>query len=444
MATKREQLEKLVHDMRGAADAMDAKSARGDEPTGEERTALVRMSKQASALKAAILAEARAAKDAQEAGETLEEAKGFLSSLGINPDTKAPDNARNAKGGGAPGSLSLGEQFAESAQFKSMMSRFPGGRIPDRATLAMDPVGFKALITGASATSGGAFVSSDRTGIYDVGAFFRPLGIRDVITNGRTSSDAVEYARMTGFTNNAAPVAEATSTATIGDGTGGTVTAAAGGLKPESTATFEKVTAAVKTIAHWTAATRRSLSDAGQLRTIIDEFLTQGLEEELEDQIVAGSGTGENFQGITGLSGVQTHAVGADTVLDAYLKAKTKVRTVARARATAYLLHPNDWQQMLLLKEEGATGGYYFGGPQADTQPRMWGLPVVESEALTEGTAFVGDFRKAVLWDREQASITVSTEHADFFTRNLVAILAEMRAAFGVLQPAAIVKITGV
>lgn len=441
MATKREQLEKLVHDLKAAADAMDAKAARGVEPTGAERAALVKMSKDATALKRAILADAQAEKEAQESGAALEDAKSFLHSLGINPDAKAPDNARHARPGGAPASKSLGEQFIESEQFKSMMSRFPGGRIPDRAALAMDPVGLKALITGAAATSGGALVSSDRTGLYDRGAFFRPLGIRDVITTGRTSSDSVEYARMTGFTNNAAPVAEATESGVI-DGV--EITAADGGLKPESTATFEKVTETVKTIAHWTAATRRSLSDAGQLRTIIDEFLRYGLEEELESQIVAGDGTGENFQGITGLSGVQTHAVGGDTVLDAYLKAKTKVRVVAKARATAFLLHPNDWQQMLLLKEEGATGGYYFGGPQMDTQPRMWGLPVVESEALTEGTAFVGDFRKAVLWDREQASVTISTEHADFFTRNLVAILAEMRAAFGVLQPAAIVKITGV
>lgn len=435
MATKREQLEKLVHDMKAAAAEMDAKVAAGDEPTGAERTALVKMSKDAAALKAAIVAEAQAAKDA---GEGLEDAKSFLASLGINPDGKAPDNARNAKGGGAPSGLSLGEQFIASEQFKSLMSRFPGGRIPDRATLAMDPVGFKALITGASATSGGALVFSDRTGLYDAGAIGRPLSIRDVITIGRTNSDTVEYARATGQTNAAAPVAEATTSAPIVD----PVTTVQGGLKPESTMAFEKVTATVKTIAHWTAATRRSLADGGQLRTIIDNFLRYGLEEELEDQIIAGAGTGENFQGITGLSGVQTHAKGGDSLLDAYRKAKTKVRLVGRAMATAYLMHPNDWQEVDLLQNN--EGGYYFGGPANPGVPRLWGLPVVESEACSEGTAFVGDFRTLVLWDREQAAITVSDSHADFFTRNLIAILAEMRAAFGALRPAAIVKITGI
>ena len=62
-------------------------------------------------------------------------------------------------------------------------------------------------------------------------------------------------------------------------------------------------------------------------------------------------------------------------------------------------------------------------------------------EAVTEGVGYVGDFRKCVLWDREQASIRTSDSHANFFIQNLVAILAEMRAAFGIVQPNALVEI---
>ena len=38
----------------------------------------------------------------------------------------------------------------------------------------------------------------------------------------------------------------------------------------------------------------------------------------------------------------------------------------------------------------------------------------------------------------------VSDQHSDFFTRNLLAILAEMRAAFGVLDPQAFCTVTAV
>jgi HK97 family phage major capsid protein len=422
--TKRERLEKLVADMQSAADAVDAKRAKNEEPSGEELAAIVKMSKEARSLKSEILAEAEAGKAAAE----LEDAKGFLATLGINPDAKPGDTTRGARPGGAPATKTIGEQFAESTQFKEFLGRYPDGRIPEKGRIHMDAVGLKTLITGVSATSGGALVWSDRTGLFDVGAFQRPITVLDVITKGTTGSDTVEYARMTGFTNAAAPVAEAVDVTT--------------GTKPESAMTFQKVSTTVKTLAHWVPVTRRAISDGGQLRTIIDNFLRYGLEEEVEDQIINGAGTGENFTGLANISGVQTHAKGADSLLDAYRKAKTKVRLGGRATPNAYLMHPNDWQDVDLLQNN--EGGYYFGGPANPGQPRLWGLPVVESEGCTEGTAYVGDFRTLVLWDREQASITMSDSHNDFFVKNLVAILAEMRAAFGALRPAAIVKITGI
>jgi hypothetical protein len=60
---------------------------------------------------------------------------------------------------------------------------------------------------------------------------------------------------------------------------------------------------------------------------------------------------------------------------------------------------------------------------------------------MTEGVAVVADWRLAVLWDRMRVSISVSNQHSDFFIRNLIAILAEMRAAFGVLRPAAFIEV---
>ena len=72
---------------------------------------------------------------------------------------------------------------------------------------------------------------------------------------------------------------------------------------------------------------------------------------------------------------------------------------------------------------------------------QLWGYPVVTSQTVTEGYALLGDWRKAILWDRERASIQVSDSHSDFFIRNLVAILAEMRAAFGVIRPTAFCQV---
>jgi HK97 family phage major capsid protein len=200
---------------------------------------------------------------------------------------------------------------------------------------------------------------------------------------------------------------------------------------------LEVVTETVKTIAHWIPATSRALQDAGQLRTLIDTFLRYGLEEELEDQILTGSGSGENFTGIMNTTGTSTQAYDTSLIITSR-KARTKVMTQGRARPTAWVMNPLDWEDFDLLKD--GEDRYYFGGPMAMGTPRLWGLPVVESEGMTEGFAIVADWRLAVLWDRMRVSISVSNQHSDFFIRNLVAILAEMRAAFGVLRPAAFVE----
>ena len=46
------------------------------------------------------------------------------------------------------------------------------------------------------------------------------------------------------------------------------------------------------------------------------------------------------------------------------------------------------------------------------------------------------------LWDREQTEVRVG-EPNDYFVKNLVAVLAEMRAAFAVVRPKVIEKATG-
>ena len=283
----------------------------------------------------------------------------------------------------------------------------------------------RGLITGASATSGGAFTVADDTGIFDVGTFERELTVVDLIRRGTTESDVVEYVRQTGFTNSAAVVAEADNVSPSDDT----------GRKPWSAFTFERIVETVATIAHGEAASLRALSDAGQLRAIIDGGLRYGLLEELEDQIVNGDASGDNFDGITHVTGTLAQIPAVD-IATTIRKAKTKVRFQGKARANAVLLNPLDWETLdLWMTFEGPGSNYRQAAQQ--TAPTIWGLTVVETEAVNEGEAIVGDFRYAMLWDREQTTVRATQGYEDFFMKNLVAILAEMRAAFGVLRPKA-------
>lgn len=330
---------------------------------------------------------------------------------------------------------SIGQRFVENPDYQSWLRTVaPTGLIPESAKgLHSPPLKFggmteldrlSALLTGVSDTSAGAFVTPQYyPGLTELGR--RPLTIREVITNLQTSSDLVSYVRVTTETNAAAAVPEATAAA------GGS------GVKPESALAFERVDTPVVTIAHWIPATKRALSDAAGLRGLIDSFLRYGLDEELEDQIVAGTG-GDGFTGILETAGTQAQAWDTNVFVTTR-KARRKVRTVGRRIPTAYIMNPEDWETIELKVDNESR---FFGdGPFGLTSPRLWGLPVIESEAVPVGTGLVGDFRTCVLWDREDSAISVSDSHSDFFIRNLVAILAEMRAAFGVLKPNALVEI---
>jgi len=357
----------------------------------------------------------------------------------LSAEFRAAQGGESPEAGTPAPSGTLGERFVKSAQFQAWMSQVaPNGRIPDGARgLISPPVEFKSLIrkdlvTGASDTSAGAFVQTDYTGIYEsLGRY--PLNVLDLISRRQTTSDLVEFVRQTVQVQQAEPVPEANVT-----DSDSSVTGAITGEKPEGAIGFEKVQESVRTIAVWIPATKRALSDASQIRGIIDQELSDDLMEELEDQVLNGNGVGENYTGVLNTAGILAQAFNID-ILTTIRQARTALAVIGRSFPTALVLHPNDAETIDLLTDND--GRYYYGGPAQGGVQRVWRVPVVESQTITEGSALMGDFRKAVIWDSEAASIQVSDSHADFFIRNMVAILAEMRAAFGVIRPSAFIEI---
>jgi len=361
----------------------------------------------------------------------IAQAREFADSVGVAEQPEVKARVR-----------SLGLTVVESPEFKSLLGQYPEGRIPAKGRVQSNPIAVKSLFTGASSTSAGAFVVNERTDIVEM-LGRKALTIRNLVSNRRTASDAVEYVKETSHTNAAAVVAEATSSAAPTlpalDGEAlaagaSLVNAAGGGYKPEGAWAFEVVTTTVKTIAEWVPVTKRALADVAQLEGLINDELRQDVAEAEEGQILNGDGSGENFTGINNTSGIQTQAYSTD-LFETIRKGVTKLRTVGRVNPTALVLNPADAEAIDLAKD--GENRYYYGGPQSIGQRTIWGVPVVESESQAAGTGLLGDFAKGVLWDREQTTVTMTDSHADFFIRNLVAILAEERLAFGVTRPTA-------
>lgn len=431
-ATKREQLEKLVHDMQSLADAADVK---GDF-SAEEREQLIKMMADSKRLGDEI-------KDEAAINGGLADAKAFLANLAAPADAKSMNGAKHdltVSGLSMDTSgKTLGQLVTEGPayeNFKALYGDSSGIIKPSSKGIQYGLVGSadtKDLITGGSATSAGAAVRNDMYAPITDLVGERELTVDDLVSKGATTSDTVEYVRVTAKTNNASPVVEAS--------------AASGtwGIKPESGMALEVVSTTVKTIAHFMPMTKRAASDAPQVRSLVDTFLRYGLDEALEDMELNGAGTGEEFEGI---STAVTQSVGsAGTSIDAIVDAIRTVRFTGRRRPDAMVINPLDWYSLeFLLAKNGVDGGYLIGDPRASTEQlnTLWGLKVVVTDAQTENTVLVGDFRYAMRWAREGISVSVSDSHSDFFIRNLLAILAERRDAFGVLDIQAFCEVTGV
>ncbi|WP_444757141.1 phage major capsid protein [Pseudomonas sp. A014] len=283
----------------------------------------------------------------------------------------------------------------------------------------VDVKSFDKQLGSGSASAGALIQPQVNPGILMPG--LRRLTIRDLLAQGRVSSNSIEYVRENVFINSAAPVAE-------------------GNLKPESNLTFTKETATVKTIAHWIQASRQVMDDAPMLESYVNNRLLFGLALVEEGQMLNGDGTGDNLLGLNQVA----------TAYDASLNATgdTRADMIAHAifqtsesefEASGIILNPRDWHAIALLKD--ADGRYIFGGPAAFAAKVMWGLPVVATKAQAQGTFTVGGFDLASqVWDRMDATVEVSREDRDNFVKNMLTILCEERLALAHYRPTAIIK----
>lgn len=354
---------------------------------------------------------------------------------------------------------SLGELFLESAEFKAL----DGGRngLNMRSAFELETAdlggfGMKDVFT-ANVGAGPItqFGRTQRDPI--VRRAERTARVRDLFPVARTDANLIEYFRVIGFgtgrldhTSGARPVRERAAANGLDAPTGGATDVF--GLKPKSNLRFESAQAPVRTIAHYEVAHRNVLADEPQLQATINNELLYGLRLEEDKQILLGDGTGENLLGILNTPNIQqytqtTYPVGhanegdpSETKADALRRAATRA-ILAYYPPSGYVVHPYDWEDIELTKATG-DGQYVMAtnvAVGADT--RAWRQPVVESPAMPEGIFLTGAWGLgAQLYDRAQASIRIADQHADFFIRNAVAVLAEMRLALAVKRPESFVK----
>jgi len=306
---------------------------------------------------------------------------------------------------------SFGQHFIESNAFTKRQGQ--------QGPVAVIDIELKTLMT----TTAGFDPEETRTGkIVEIAT--RPVQVTQLVPQTTTTQSAVKYMEETTLTNAAAEAAE-------------------GGTYPEAALAYTERTAIVRKIPVFLPVTDEQLEDEPQVRGLIDNRLRFMIAQRLDGQILTGNGTPPNLTGILNTAGIQTQAKGVDPTPDAVYKAMTKVRVTGRAIVSAVVMHPNDWQDVRLLRT--ADGIYIWGNPSDAGPERIWGVQVVLADALTENTGLVGDFPNfSELSVRRGVEVQVSNSHGTFFVEGKLAIRADMRTAFILYRPAAFCTVTGI
>jgi hypothetical protein len=243
----------------------------------------------------------------------------------------------------------------------------------------------------------------------------RILTIRDLLPQGRTTSNAVDFVQETGFTNSAAPVAE-------------------GAQKPESSLEF---TCAPRRCA-------RSPTGCRPRNRCSRIFRSSSLHQHaahLWPQARRGGAAPRRRRHRAEPARLdpqatpydRTRSKVGDTRIDIVRRAMTQLR-LSQYQPDAVVLHPTDWEDIELQKN--TQGTYIWANPRGLLGPTLWGLPVVESTSLAPGEFLVGAFKIAAqIWDRDDVQVDISTEDRDNFIKNMVTIRVEERLALVVYRP---------
>ena len=317
--------------------------------------------------------------------------------------------AQGASGRGGK-SVSAGREIAQSDELQAYLAAGRPGALE---------IGIKSQITTVPGSAGG-MIWSDREP-EPINMPRRNLLIRsllNVVATGQTGS--VEYTRQTTRTNAAAMTAEAAAA-------------------PASTYGWTKAEAIMRKIAHITHVSEEALADAALLEGEVNGELAYGLDLVEEQQLLTGNGTGQNLSGLITNATAFSAAAGLPNAqrIDRLRLAILQV-TLNDYAADGIVLNPTDWAGIELLKD--SENRYLFGVPGNPGNPALWRLPIVESNSMTANSWLVGAMRMAAtLYDRQETTLRISSEHGDNFVEGMLTMKATKRVALAVKRPASLV-----
>jgi HK97 family phage major capsid protein len=366
-------------------------------------------------------------------------------------DSAVRDELRDVKAAVQP----LGELLRQQREWNpnsphggdggSIADYYPGGSFyrdvaaaragDSKAVERLEENGSKAMTEGTA--SAGGYMVTNQVASELIELRVQAGVLRQLIPSVAISSDTVEFVQQTGGLT-AGWVAELAT-------------------KPQQDMTLASFSVSAFTMAGLAVVSNQLLADAGAQRhgvsmgvdTLINRDLAKRLATLEEIALIDGSGTGQPL-GILGTGGVNaiTYTDASPTaqeLLDAIYDAIVEVQVQALTEPTAIVMHPRTWKFISKARESTSPSTYIIGAGAtaagrrgSDPLPirELFGVPVVLTSNMptnkgagsNESRIIVGDFREAVILDRQ--GVTVDTSEHVYFTSNQTVFRGEARVGF--------------
>jgi hypothetical protein len=218
-----------------------------------------------------------------------------------------------------------------------------------------------------------------------------------------------------------------------------TATVLPGATKPRSSTELTTQSKEIVKIATEMTFAEEMLEDFAQYGQYITVTLQDLLNEARNEQILYGSGIGQNLDGLTTFaSAFVPGAFGVNvTRFDILMQAVTQVRK-KRYNPTAIVLNPQDYLDV--VSDKNSDGSYHFGAfIFGQNQPSVMGVPIIMHNTMQEGDFLVVTANGASLWDRLAINVRFYDQHGENAVKNLITAVCETRLALTPERPNAFV-----
>ena len=203
--------------------------------------------------------------------------------------------------------------------------------------------------------------------------------------------------------------------------------------------TLDSVTLEAKALAGLTVLSRNLIAqESVNLENYVQNSLINSMNRTLDAQILVGSGSGANLQGVlNGAGNAETYASGGSMAFADLLASIKKVQSDGiNVSGCAFVFHPDEYETFVNTDRLTDSGNFVINAElQSGSHMvgRCLGIPVYVNDQMNSGNAVFGDFSRSVVGFHGGGAILEVDNYYDF-AKGSVAVRLIEDVSFGILN----------